>query len=269
MGLKDLSRKQLEKKAVGLGVEFTAKTSDVRLRNGVRVAFKAMKGKPSKKGRSGVWVEVWPKEWSPDVREEYYAKIVGGPMPTDEKKAYAKLVAEIDRVAPTEEVPRLVGKTPDCFGIYFSDGLKSCMNDCPHMPLCKRIVELRPDLKKLAEGLDSAADDAEGVEVGDVEAAERTSKKVKKTAPAAKASKAEKVVKSDGPPVIVMTKSAAFFEIEDPDLAKIYKWMASRGERGFLESELVAKLGAWDDPEAFAAETVRFLLDSKGGRIGK
>jgi hypothetical protein len=244
--LRDLSREELEAKALKLGVEFTSKTPDERLIKRIRVALEAVRSE--KAGRKSA---VLPADWSPDMLSEYYQQIVGHARPLDDGEAYARLLKVCDEKAKTEKVPREKG---DCFGLFFDPNLKlSCMGKCPHMPLCKRVMELRPDLKTLAEELDRAVDEAEKVTPEEAAAAVKPATKPAKV-------KAEKPKKAEKVPELYRLKAELSAYNLEPDLLKVYKWM--KKQRGFSADDLRGQLAAagYPDPKSFARETIDWLV---------
>jgi hypothetical protein len=271
MALKDLNRDELEAKALRLGVDFTSKTSDIKLRKRCRIAMKALKREKLKATSA-----VWPKAWASDMREEYYAKIVGKPMPPHEEKAYAHLLKVIDERAAKEKIPQMNGKEPDCFGLYFAGSLKSCMTQCPHMPLCKRIVETRPELQKLADELDNAADEVDKLSDKDREDLVKASTKktkTKKDSKVSNASKPKRVAALEStvkvPKLYVMFGRARDYVLDDKDLRNVYVWMESMKSRGFTRRALIARLYAagFEEPESLARETLDWLMSEGDVRV--
>ena len=270
MALKDLDRDALEAKAVKLGVEYTRKTSDVRLRNRIRAALRQGKVGSKVKSRSSVV----PKEWAPGMLATYYTQIVKRPMPSNEEKAYAHLMKVIDSSAETETVPRLSGKAPDCFGLFFSEKLDVCMHQCPDMPLCRRIVETRPELRKIADEIDEAADAVDKLsdeEIKDAKKVKTKKKKSKEKAQSKKTKRGEVEQKVVGTKkTYIMLGSLEDYDV-DEGLQESYKWMVQRKSKGFTRSELVAKLekAGYRDSLSLAKETIAWLLEEGDLKVKK
>lgn len=279
MGLMDLSHEELIKKATKYGVEGADEKTPKSLRKLIRKAREEKAAKETKKAtKSGT--SAWPKAWvENDMHSVYYQEIVGQQMPDNEKKAYRHLLRVIDDRAVKEEVPRPgAGGEPDCFGLYFHEALKTCVEQCPHMPLCKAIIEKRPELVKAAEELDAAA--AEVDELSDEEKEEATKAHVKKSKKS-KPKKEEKPKKrrrdDDDDAEVVKERRFVWcghlseFEddlADDKDLAAIYKWMAKHTSKNdsvyFTTDELADqfKRYGYDDPRAAAKEQIKFLREA-------
>ena len=104
---------------------------------------------------------VWPKEWPPAMREEYYAKIVGAPMPSHEEKAYAHLLKVIDERAKNLQEHRgcVAAAADDAALKKCREGMRAFMKEHreemrEHM---KEMRERRANKKKKSESTEASS----------------------------------------------------------------------------------------------------------------
>lgn len=209
--------------------------------------LKRSKGKKNKSKQLKI-----PNDWSSDMLSTYYTRIVGGTVPDSKQEMYKKLVKTVDLMAPAAKVPKMVGGEPTCFGLYFSTKLRSCMLACPHMPLCRRVIELRPDLKKLAKELDTAADEVDKLTSDDIKEIKKSTTK-------------RKIKKDSKTSIYIVVKSMRKYKSMLPkELYVLYQWMESR-KKGFTTKELINQFSKeqYKTPIKLAKETIAYLLSEK------
>lgn len=255
--LKKMTRGELVKLGKSLGLRPMKSWSDVKLRNEIRHARKP----------------AWPKDWPEEMREEYFASIVGAPMPLDDSKAYAHLMKVIDQKVP-EISPTMTKEGPDCFGIFYEPNFTYCNEVCPLMPLCKAACERRPELAKIANAMDSAKAEVDKLSDKDAKAAagkparkkKVTKKKATKKPKLGSAKK--KVRRKASDDVYVWVGDVQDYLEVDEDVLEIIRWMSGRKRRGFTFAECVKQFEEYfEDAEDTAKNNLDLLVEQGDVRI--